>query len=94
MPSPVLSGPAGAELLVGLRPEAIRVGDEAAGGALPAKVFLIEPLGSEVIVNVTVGDRLINVRAAPDQRPAISSVVCLQAVPEGVRVFDAAPDGR
>ncbi len=90
MPLPALSGPAGAELRVGLRPEAIRLGDEPAPGALQAKVFLIEPLGSEVIVNVTVGERLIKVRAAPNERPVIGSVVYMQAVPEGVRVFDAA----
>ena len=81
------AGPANGSLLVGLRPEAIRLGFVPEPGAHPAQVFLSEPLGSEVIVNVKLGDRLLKVRTEPAVRPRPEQTVYLSADPRGVRVF-------
>src|SRR5207248_4478108 len=51
-----------AELRAGLRPEAIELDMVAREGAQPAEVLVSEPLGSEVIVNVKLGDVLLKVR--------------------------------
>jgi ABC-type sugar transport system ATPase subunit len=59
-------------------------------GAQPADVLVSEPLGSEVIVNVKIGEVLLKVRTAPEVRPDPGTRVYLRAAPEGVRVFDAA----
>ena len=46
----------GAELELGIRPEAITVSREARPGALPAHVHLIEPMGAYDIVDLAIGD--------------------------------------
>ena len=74
---------------VGLRPEAIRLGLEPEPDAHPAEVFLSEPLGSEVIVNVKLGEQLVKVRTGPEVRPRPEQTVYLSADPRGVRVFAA-----
>ena len=79
-----------AALKLGLRPEAIGLGLANGDGAQPAEVLVSEPLGSEVIVNVKLGEALLKVRTAPEVRPDPGTRVYLRAAPEGVRVFDAA----
>src|SRR5207237_10927519 len=76
-------------LKVGLRPEAIDLELTAASGAQAADVLVSEPLGSEVIVNVKLGDALLKVRTAPEVRPDPGTRVFLRARPEGIRLFDA-----
>jgi ABC-type sugar transport system ATPase subunit len=85
-PRPVeaVSGPVD----IGLRPEAIVLSESAAGVGQPATVFLVEPLGSETILYVTIGETTLRVRVAPYVRPEIGSTVWLQAVATGVRLFD------
>ncbi len=78
------------DLTVGLRPEAIRLSREPVPDGQPAQVFLTEPLGSEVIVNVRLGGALLKVRTDPQVRPRPDDVVYLTADPAGVRVFDSA----
>ena len=83
-------GVAGSDgIKVGLRPEAIDLERAPAFGAQPAEVLVSEPLGSEVIVNVKLGDVLLKVRTGPDVRPDPGTAVFLRARPDGVRVFDA-----
>ena len=86
MPIPKLRDAGAATLTVGLRPEAIFLAND----GYPAEVLVSEPLGSEVIVNVKLGDALLKVRTAPEVRPDPGTRVYLRAAPEGVRVFDAA----
>jgi multiple sugar transport system ATP-binding protein len=80
---------------VGLRPEGIQIQDGEAGrrsgsheGSQAAEVVAVEPFGSEVIVDVRVGDQPLKVRAAPDVRPAPGTTIQLVADPDAVRVFD------
>ena len=74
---------------VGLRPEAIELGTIGDGGQ-PAEVLVSEPLGSEVIVNVKLGEALLKIRTAPEVRPDPGARVYLRARHDAVRVFDAA----
>jgi multiple sugar transport system ATP-binding protein len=83
VPIPALRG-ASDVVTVGLRPEAILLVDD----GHPAEVLVSEPLGSEVIVNVKLGDALVKVRTTPDVRPQAGERVHLRADPAGVRVFD------
>ena len=86
---PVLDGRADGALMVGLRPEAIDLRLDPTPGAQPAEVFMTEPLGSEVIINVKVGEKLIKVRAEPELRPQPGQTAYLTADQRGLRVFDA-----
>jgi ABC-type sugar transport system ATPase subunit len=90
IPAPRHQGGGSTALKLGLRPEAIDLGLVSGDGAQPAEVLVSEPLGSEVIVNVKLGDVLLKVRTAPEVRPDPGMRVYLRAAPEGVRVFDAA----
>ena len=75
---------AGAELIVGLRPEGIHI----VADGQPAKVVAVEPFGSEVIIDIRVNGEALKVRAAPDVRPEPGSTVSVRADPAAVRVFD------
>jgi len=86
LPAPPLHGPLGGALAVGLRPEGIAIAAE----GQPAEVVAVEPLGSEVIVDVRVAGQALKVRAAPDVRPTPGTTVRLRADPAAVRVFDRA----
>jgi multiple sugar transport system ATP-binding protein len=89
LPAPARTGSDGAagsdrEVTVGLRPEGIEI----EAGGHPAEVVAVEPLGSEVIVDVRVDGQALKVRAAPNVRPEAGSTVGLRADPAAVRVFD------
>jgi multiple sugar transport system ATP-binding protein len=83
--------PAG-PLTLGVRPEDVAVGLEPSAGAFAATVFVSEPLGNEVIVNVTVGQALLKVRALPSLRPVRGQTVYLTADPGRLHLFG--DDGR
>jgi ABC-type sugar transport system ATPase subunit len=72
------------EVTVGLRPEGIAIGND----GHPAEVVAVEPLGSEVIVDVRAGGKTVRVRAAPGVRPQPASTVRLVVTPGAVRLFD------
>ena len=88
IPAPPGAARAG-ELTLGLRPEGISIGAD--GQA--AEVIAVEPLGSEVIVDVRVGSAAVKVRAAPTLRPQPGSTVHLAVQPGAVRLFDRASGG-
>ncbi len=84
LPAPLTRDRSAGELTVGLRPEAIAIGT--AGQA--AEVVAVEPLGSEVIVDVRVGEKALKLRAAPAVRPQPGSTVHLAVEPGAIRLFD------
>ena len=73
---------------IGLRPEAIALDETAVPNGQRATVFLVELLGSETIVHVTIGGTTLRVRVAPHVRPALGQTVWLRVDPAGVRLFD------
>jgi ABC-type sugar transport system ATPase subunit len=82
--------PAGVKLpegpvTLGVRPEDLKLAES--GQA--ATVFVSEPLGNEVIVNVTVGEALLKLRAGPSVRPTRGETVFVAADPTRLHVFDA-----
>jgi multiple sugar transport system ATP-binding protein len=86
------TGPPDGPLTLGVRPEDVAVSLEEVSGSFPATVFVSEPLGNEVIVNLTVGQALIKVRAQPSVRPVRGQTVYLTADPERLHLFGT--DGR
>jgi multiple sugar transport system ATP-binding protein len=77
-------------LTLGVRPEDVAVSLDRVDGSQPASVFVSEPLGNEVIVNVHVGQALIKVRAAPGVRPGHGETVYLTFDASRLHLFDAA----
>jgi len=81
----------GQRVVLGLRPETLRP----ANGADPAeytfdsKVEVVEPLGSEILLNVRVGETPIVARVDPATRVKVHEAVRLAFDPAGVHCFDA-----
>jgi multiple sugar transport system ATP-binding protein len=74
-------------LTVGIRPEDLRLDLTGTDGGFPATVFVSEPLGNEVIVNVQIGETVLKVRAGPSVRPERGETVYLTAQSERLHVF-------
>ncbi len=81
------------EVVVGLRPEAIRIGGPSQAG-IEVTVDFHEPLGSHVLVHtLPLGSQVLSgspvvVQAAPDTQPAPGERLTLTAAQEHVYVFD------
>lgn len=55
--------PTGSELILGVRPEDVSLGKKRTPEKLvEAEIYVIEPLGSEIIVDLKVGDNLVKVK--------------------------------
>jgi multiple sugar transport system ATP-binding protein len=65
-------------LLLGVRPEHVRVSPVAHDGWLPAKVYVTELMGSETFVFLTLGDKRIIARASGGFRAEVGSTAWLQ----------------
>ena len=76
-------------VIFGIRPEDL---PEAAcalpGETIEAVVEVMEPLGSEVYLNVNVGERSLIARAEPTTQAKPHAKLCLQPSPENMRFFD------
>src|SRR3954451_15113837 len=88
MPAPRGADGGSRDVTVGLRPEGIDIVADGEPVAHPPEVVAVEPFGSEVIVDVKIGDQAIKIRAAPDVRPLPGSTVSLRVDPAAVRLFD------
>ncbi|MEO1291868.1 MAG: sn-glycerol-3-phosphate ABC transporter ATP-binding protein UgpC [Pseudomonadota bacterium] len=72
---------------IGLRPEALRIGEEGAG--LKGRVRLSEALGAETLVHVAIPDGALILRVPASAAPAEGEDVALGFDPSSVCVFDA-----
>jgi multiple sugar transport system ATP-binding protein len=75
------------EVRLGIRPEDITVSLKPTDGATPVPVYVSEPLGSEVIVNVRVGETIMKAHAAPDVKPGPGSTVWIRVALAQVHLF-------
>jgi multiple sugar transport system ATP-binding protein len=82
------AGLAGKRLTLGIRAEAIRVHTDATEGCVPAKVLVVEPLGSHNLLTVRIGEDLLKVATPPDLFPSPDSDVWLELDPGRIRWMD------
>ena len=77
------------ELTLGVRPEDISLGRKRTPEKLvEAEVYVTEPLGSEVIVDLKVGDNLVKVKTTPDFSMSIGERVWIGFNKEKIHLFD------
>jgi multiple sugar transport system ATP-binding protein len=76
----------GTELLLGIRPENIRIGE----GPLRGRVLVVEPLGSHALLTVQVGGESMKVVAPADTTVRADQELRLTPEPHKVRWMDAA----
>jgi multiple sugar transport system ATP-binding protein len=81
----------GRNVIVGVRPEDVHVGpvNQSASGAASAKVFIVEPLGDETLIDLKLGDSQLRARAAPTTPWREGDVVSLSLDSGRLHVFDA-----
>jgi multiple sugar transport system ATP-binding protein len=79
---------AGRPLLAGIRGENVVPSASQAPGTIPGQVRVVEPLGSHVLVTVTIEGTEFKVLAPADFTPAEDTELWLRPAPEKVRWFD------
>jgi multiple sugar transport system ATP-binding protein len=91
------SGHAGNAVL-GIRPEAIALHASAVERSMPASVFVVEPAGHQLIVDVRIGEEMLRVRADRDaewiESLAPDAVVHLSVDTQRVMLFDPESGAR
>jgi multiple sugar transport system ATP-binding protein len=76
------------QIVLGIRAEGIALETTAAEGLVPAKVVVVEPLGSHNLVSVRSGADLVKVSAPNDVYPAPNTAVWLRLQPDRIRWLD------
>jgi len=79
----------GSELVLGVRPEDITLWEK--GGSpvsIEANVYVVEPLGSEIIADLKVGENLIKAKTPPDLRLQIGEKVWITFNKNRMHIFD------
>jgi multiple sugar transport system ATP-binding protein len=81
----------GQPVTMGVRPEDLHVasGADAAGTALDAVVDVVEPLGSEILLDVRVGTGSMVARVDPSVRVKVHEPVKLALTPDRLHFFDS-----
>lgn len=82
----------GEGFVLGVRAEAIRLKPAGAGGDLHAEIATREPLGDQILYTVALGDRFIQISAAPTSPFVVGDRVSLHFDRARMRVFDAATE--
>lgn len=83
------------ELIFGVRPEHLLAAPPPSGAsAIDGLVEVVEPLGAETVVEMSLGTQSLTARLKGDLLPATGSVLTLHVEPKSVFVFDPADGAR
>jgi multiple sugar transport system ATP-binding protein len=86
----------GREVVLGVRPEDVRLAGGAGGGSagsFAARVEVVEPLGSETLLSVTAGEAALVLRLPGAEPPGVGDELALAVEPSRVHFFSPA-DGE
>jgi multiple sugar transport system ATP-binding protein len=86
-----LRGHVGREVTIGIRPENLHVATDAdpAGLTFPSKVEVVEQLGSEILLDVRVGDDTMVAAVDPTIRARVQDQIRLAVNPQRLHFFDS-----
>jgi multiple sugar transport system ATP-binding protein len=79
----------GRDLLLGIRPEDLRVVDSPGPGRLAGRVLVVEPLGPHTLVTLRIGEESLRIATEPDRALHAGDTIHVEPRPERVRWFDA-----
>lgn len=91
------SVPDGKELILGIRPEHLRVRPQPIEGAIPVEVYVLEPQSNELILDLKLGDLIIKARNDKrefDFRPRVGQQVWVEFLQDYVHLFDRESEQR
>ena len=77
----------GQTVTIGIRPEDLRVATDSRTG-FDAVVEVVEPLGSEILLDVKIGPHLMVARVEPTIRSKVHETIRLMVEPDRVQYFD------
>jgi len=77
----------GEELALGIRPEQISLSDSESPQAIPGQIYAVQPLGSETLVTLQVGETTVSVRLFTDEPPPLSGHVWFQPDLDRVHLY-------
>lgn len=78
----------GEEFVLGIRPEDITLTKKEKKEAIRGQVFTLEPLGSEVIVDVKIGETIFKIRESPGLKLDAEEDVWLSFDKDKIHIFD------
>ncbi|RME47742.1 MAG: ABC transporter ATP-binding protein, partial [Chloroflexi bacterium] len=85
-------------IVLGVRPEHIRLTQQPVAGSVPVEVFVTEPQGHEVIVDLRFNDDILKVRGSTDTdlpfQLNLGDTVYMSVDPDKSYVFDGATGER
>jgi multiple sugar transport system ATP-binding protein len=83
--------PEGKELILGVRPEHIRVISQSEEDAMPAEVYVLEPHSNELVLDLKMGDMIIKARDDKKElgfKPEVGQRVWMRFLQDAVHLFD------
>lgn len=89
--------PAERPLILGIRPEHIRLSPQDESGDLPAEVYVVESHGNEYVVNLNLGGDVIKVRRDRKKlgfRPEVGQTVWVRFLQDKIHLFDKETGAR
>ena len=78
----------GSELILGVRPEEIAIVKEKSADSIEAEVFMTEPLGSEIIVILKIGENIVRAKVEPGTIIKIGDKVNLNINKKKIHIFN------
>ena len=84
LPGPRHTGP----VKLGFRPENAQMTAPGEAGSLAGEVYVVEPLGNETLIAVTVGSEQVNLRAPAGFEPAVGEPCGVRPDPGRLHLFD------
>jgi multiple sugar transport system ATP-binding protein len=89
LPAGVAGERRGAEVILGVRPEDVRVARPGDAGSVRLRLDLVEPMGNEVFLHASAGEHELTARVGPQSLPEPGAEIAL-ALDEGrLHFFDA-----
>ena len=76
------------DLVLGVRPEDMKVTKHSVPNGIQAKVYVTEPIGDSVIVDARIGGTLVKAKADPSFQARLDDTVYLTFDIERMHVFD------
>ncbi|KPJ88290.1 MAG: ABC transporter ATP-binding protein, partial [Spirochaetes bacterium DG_61] len=75
-------------LVLGIRPEWIKIEKKRKEGLIPAEVYVVEPLGASKIVDLKIGAEIVRARTVADFEVKIGDRVWVEFIEKRVHFFD------
>ena len=76
------------EVILGFRPEDVSVMNDQFPNSIETEVYIYEPLGAEIIVDLKIGENLLKVKTPPHTKLSIRDKKWINIDPTKIHIFD------